>query len=66
MTALNSAPPRTSGQPGAIKVLVVDDSAVVRQMLTRELQRDPLIEVVGSTPIRLSRGTRSCSFPRMC
>ena len=50
MTALNSAPPRTSGQPGAIKVLVVDDSAVVRQMLTRELQRDPLIEVVGSAP----------------
>jgi two-component system chemotaxis response regulator CheB len=30
------------------KVLVVDDSAVVRQILTRELDRDPGIEVVGA------------------
>jgi len=31
----------------AIKVLVVDDSALIRQMLTRALSLDPSIEVVG-------------------
>ncbi|TDB36992.1 MAG: chemotaxis response regulator protein-glutamate methylesterase [Actinobacteria bacterium] len=31
-----------------IKVLVVDDSALIRQMLTRALSVDPRIEVVGS------------------
>lgn len=31
-----------------IKVLVVDDSAVVRKILTTELAKDPHIEVVGS------------------
>lgn len=33
-----------------IKVLIVDDSAVVRQILTREFSRDPGIEVVGAAP----------------
>ena len=33
-----------------IKVLIVDDSAVVRQVLTKELGRDPDIEVVGTAP----------------
>ena len=33
-----------------IKVLVVDDSAVVREILTKELAKDPQIEVVGSAP----------------
>ncbi len=33
-----------------IKVLIVDDSAVVRQLLTRELTKDPQIDVVGSAP----------------
>lgn len=33
-----------------IKVLVVDDSAVVREIITRELSRHPKIEVVGSAP----------------
>lgn len=33
-----------------IKVLVVDDSAVVRQILTRELEKDPSISVVGAAP----------------
>ncbi len=33
-----------------IKVLVVDDSAVVRTILTRELSNDPDIEVVGTAP----------------
>jgi two-component system, chemotaxis family, protein-glutamate methylesterase/glutaminase len=35
---------------GAVKVLVVDDSPVVRQMLTRELSRGAGIRVVGSAP----------------
>jgi two-component system chemotaxis response regulator CheB len=33
-----------------IRVLVVDDSAVVRRILTDQLSRDPEIEVVGSAP----------------
>lgn len=33
-----------------IKVLIVDDSALVRQMLTEILQSDPAFEVVGSAP----------------
>jgi len=33
-----------------IRVLVVDDSAVVRDVFSRELARDPDIEVVGAVP----------------
>ncbi len=33
--------------PATIKVLVVDDSALIRQMLTRALSLDPRIEIVG-------------------
>jgi len=33
-----------------IRVLVVDDSAIVRNILQRELSRDPEIEVVGTAP----------------
>jgi len=33
-----------------IKVLIVDDSAVVRQIFTRELQKHPDIQVVGTAP----------------
>lgn len=33
-----------------IRVLIVDDSALVREILTRELSRDPSIEVVGAAP----------------
>ncbi|HMB94702.1 MAG TPA: chemotaxis response regulator protein-glutamate methylesterase [Tepidisphaeraceae bacterium] len=33
-----------------VKVLIVDDSAVVRQLLTRDLSRDPQIKVVGAAP----------------
>ena len=33
-----------------VKVLVVDDSAVVRQILTREFSKDKDIEVVGTAP----------------
>lgn len=34
----------------SIRVLVVDDSAVVRKIFTEELSRDPDIEVVGTAP----------------
>ncbi len=34
----------------AIKVLVVDDSPVVRNVLTRELSKDAEIEVIGTAP----------------
>ncbi|HVZ54876.1 MAG TPA: response regulator, partial [Pseudolabrys sp.] len=37
-----------SGAP--VRVLVVDDSAVMRQLLTTLLSADPEIEVVGSAP----------------
>jgi two-component system chemotaxis response regulator CheB len=40
------SPPSSQG----IRVLIVDDSAVVREILTSELARDPGIEVVGSAP----------------
>ncbi len=33
-----------------IRVLIVDDSAVVRQIFEKELSRDPAIEVVGTAP----------------
>jgi two-component system, chemotaxis family, protein-glutamate methylesterase/glutaminase len=33
-----------------VKVLIVDDSAVVRQLLSRDLSRDPQIHVVGTAP----------------
>lgn len=33
-----------------IKVLIIDDSAMVRKVLTRELSKDPEIEVVGTAP----------------
>lgn len=33
-----------------IKVLIVDDSAVVRQVLTAELSKDPEIRVIGAAP----------------
>jgi two-component system, chemotaxis family, protein-glutamate methylesterase/glutaminase len=34
----------------SVRVLVVDDSAVVRKIFTTELERDPSIEVVGTAP----------------
>lgn len=33
-----------------VRVLIVDDSATVRQVFKRELSRDPAIEVVGAAP----------------
>ena len=35
---------------GKARVLVVDDSAVIRQVVTGELSADPEIEVVGTAP----------------
>ena len=42
----NPAGPRS----GPIRVLVVDDSAMVREILVKELSRDPAIKVVGTAP----------------
>ena len=42
-----SATPSTGKK---IRVLIVDDSALVREILSRELARDPEIEVVGAAP----------------
>jgi two-component system chemotaxis response regulator CheB len=39
---------RRSGKKGKIKVLIVDDSALVRQTLTEILSSDPVIEVIGA------------------
>ena len=33
-----------------IKVLIIDDSALVRQLLTEILSKDPEIEVIGAAP----------------
>lgn len=43
---MNAVPQRARGQ--RIKVLVVDDSALVRQLMTQLLEEDPGIEVVGA------------------
>ena len=43
-------PLRPTPSSAVVKVLVVDDSAIVRQLLTRQLSRDPGITVVGSAP----------------
>lgn len=40
----------TNGSKRPVRVLVVDDSAMVRQIFTRELSRDPDIEVIGTAP----------------
>lgn len=45
---LTAAP--TISPPKPIRVLIVDDSAIVRSLLTRELARDPQIEVIGAAP----------------
>ena len=44
------ATPHSFSAAAPVKVLIVDDSAVVRQLLTRELGRDPGIRVVGAAP----------------
>ncbi len=46
-----------SSMNGKIKVLIVDDSALIRQMLTQMLTSDPSIEVVGTAPDPLTART---------
>ena len=43
----SAAPSRTGSSLGPVRVLVVDDSALVRDLLSRGLALDPGIEVVG-------------------
>ena len=38
--------------PRRIRVLVVDDSAVVRNVFQAELSKDPALEVVGTAPAK--------------
>src|SRR4051794_14731443 len=40
----------TSGNAGKIRVLIVDDSAIVRKILSESLASEPDIEVVGTAP----------------
>lgn len=47
-TAPDPAATRSPSDP--IRVLVVDDSAIVRKIFSEELARDPRIEVVGTAP----------------
>ncbi len=46
--AATASPVGTRDIPRRIRVLIVDDSALVRQILTEMLARDPGIEVVGA------------------
>ena len=43
-------PATGSGAPGPVRVLVVDDSAIVRGLVSRQLESDPGIKVVASAP----------------
>lgn len=52
MTTMATATPLPSGVPGtsavpAVRVLVVDDSVVMRQLITRMLGSEPGLEVIG-------------------
>lgn len=44
------AQPQPNASTRRVRVLIVDDSAVMRELLRRILSRDPGIEVVGSAP----------------
>jgi two-component system, chemotaxis family, protein-glutamate methylesterase/glutaminase len=47
---LNARAQRQLAPGSRIRVLVVDDSVVIRRLVTHALEEDPLIEVVGSAP----------------
>lgn len=47
---MSSAMPGTPPTARKVRVLIVDDSAVMRELLRRILSRDPDLEVVGSAP----------------
>ena len=52
--------PAVNGLHRKIKVLIVDDSAIVRQILSETLAAEPDMEVVGTAPdAQVARGTRS-------
>ena len=55
---------RHAGRACMIRVLVVDDSAVVRKVLTEELSRYEDIEVVAAPWIPTWRARRSCACGR--
>ncbi len=50
MPRVEAATANQSKSYSITKVLIVDDSAVVRQIFEKELARDPGIEIVGSAP----------------
>ena len=49
-THLTARPTAPATGSRTVRVLIVDDSAVVRTVLTRELQKCPEIDVVGTAP----------------
>lgn len=46
LTSPHTPPPKATS--GKIRVLVVDDSVVVRRLVTQALEQDPIVEVVGA------------------
>lgn len=48
MTGLTSGRSGAGNDPGVIRVMLVDDSAVIRGLFTRTLESDPEIQVVAS------------------
>lgn len=47
---MSATPALSVSSSRRVRVLVVDDSALVREILSRELARDPEIDVVGTAP----------------
>jgi len=45
---MSAPPPAQAGSKARIRVLIVDDSALVRRILTEVLSADPALEVVGT------------------
>ena len=50
MTTVTTRPRGRNNPAGKIRVLVVDDSVVIRHLLRQALGQDPDIEVVGAEP----------------
>ncbi|MDE2030426.1 MAG: response regulator, partial [Alphaproteobacteria bacterium] len=46
--SLSSGASGTSGAPSPVRVIIVDDSAVIRGLISRALKEDSAIEVVGT------------------
>jgi len=49
-----------------IKVLIVDDSAIVRKLLSEAISSEPDLEVVGTAPDPMSRWTRYARCTPTC